>query len=601
MNTMRANMAAIMIGLAVVFLLTMSVGGLVGGANIMDILAGKHPQAFTVVNGEEISYEDFARRLQQEQEAYRQRNGKAPDDRTLARLTDQVWENMVTQTLLRQEVKRRGIKVSEDELRYYFTENIHPVVRQYFTDDKGQFDYQKYQQAVSSPQAAGFFNAAREQVAEVVPIEKLQRRILATVHVSEGEVWSEFLRENTEMDLEYLLVNSSSWKDNELDVTDEDVANYYDLHKDDYHAPETRELDYISFFIQPTQEDTQRIINRLLDIKDEIAHGEKFEDLAAAYSDDPSSTNGGYLGWFGRGRMVPPFEKAAFQAEVGEVVGPVKTRFGFHLIKILNKRKKDGKEEVEARHILLKVVPSSSTKDALRRKLKNVEFLAEEIGFKRAADSLGFKIKHSNKLRAMDNFIAGLGPFQEAVRFAFTHDTTEVSKVLENDTHYALFQLVKINPEGIRSLSEVKASIRRKLLNDARVDAAMRAADSLRQRLDSTSKLATVTLSGRKIDYRRANKVKAKGPIPGLGTFNNVLGWAISAPLNEVSPPLETPRGAVLLRVLNRTQLDSAAYANQQQEIYQKLLKRRQNETWNEFISDLKKKAEIEDNRVRFL
>lgn len=74
------------------------------------------------------------------------------------------------------------------------------------------------------------------------------------------------------------------------------------------------------------------------EIKDKIAKGESFAELAKRKSECPSGKNGGDLGWFGKGRMVPAFEKAAFEAETGAVIGPVKTEFGWHLIKVLDKR-----------------------------------------------------------------------------------------------------------------------------------------------------------------------------------------------------------------------------------------------------------------------
>jgi peptidyl-prolyl cis-trans isomerase C len=70
------------------------------------------------------------------------------------------------------------------------------------------------------------------------------------------------------------------------------------------------------------------------ELKERINGGEQFADLAKKYSSCPSGKKGGDLGWFGRGDMVPEFEKAAFTGKVGDVIGPVRTKFGWHLIMV---------------------------------------------------------------------------------------------------------------------------------------------------------------------------------------------------------------------------------------------------------------------------
>ena len=196
MNKMRDNMAGIMIFLVIVFVLTMSVGGLVGGADITDLLSGNQPNAFTMVNDQELTREVFMRSLQNERENYRERNGSEPTEQQMVQLTDQVWETMVTQILIQQEIKNQGITVSNDELKYYFSENIHPSVRQYFVSEAGEFDYNAYQEAVNSPEAATFWTAMSQQVASIVPVEKLQQKVLSTTQVSDAEVRAEYMKNN---------------------------------------------------------------------------------------------------------------------------------------------------------------------------------------------------------------------------------------------------------------------------------------------------------------------------------------------------------------------------------------------------------------------
>ncbi len=602
MNKMRDNMAGIMIFLVIVFVLTMSIGGLVGGADITDLLGGKQPNAFTLVNGEELTRESFMRALQNERDGYRKQNGSDPSEQQMAQLTDQIWETMVTQILIRQEIEKQGLTVSPEELRYFFTENIHPTVRQYFTDDAGNFDFNAYQEAVNAPEAANFFAAMRQQVAGIVPVEKLQQKVLGTAQVSEAEVRAEFVKANIPFDLDYIFIRSSLWKDNEVEVSDAEIENYYDLNLEDFQQDETRSLQYVSYEIKPSATDTTRAFNRNKDLKTDLLKGAAFDETARLNSEGPSAPNGGYLGWFGKGKMAAPFEEAAFAAKVGDIVGPVVTQFGLHLIKVEATRVKDGQPEVEARHILIEVRPSETTRDKLRRELKNLEFMADEVGFNKAADSLGFELKTSNKLKARDTFISGLGSFQSAVRFAYLSEIGDHSKVMQNTDHFGIFVLESIDPAGPRPLEQAKVTIKRRLTNEKKQALAKAAADELRSSLTADGDWSTAAVEGRDaLSYEEVQGALQSTGIKGLGRYPQIYGYLETADFNTVSPVFDTPRGSVIVRLKGRGDFDEVAYAAQHDELFQKLMSAREGEIWSTYLADLKENAKIVDNRLRML
>lgn len=593
-------MAGIMIFLVVVFVLTMSVGGLVGGANIMDVLSGNQPNAFTLVNGEEISREAFMRALQNERESFRQRNGIEPTDDQMIQMTDQVWETMVSQALIRQAVEDQKITVSEEEIRYFFTENIHPSVQQYFINEEGQFDALAYQNAVTAPEAANFFTAMRQQVAMIVPVEKLQRKVMSTAQVSEAEVRSEFARNNLTYDLDYFLVRSNKWATNEIEISEEAVLSYYEEHLEDYQKEETRKLKFISRNIGATASDTTRALNLINDVKDEILAGNSFESMAQIHSDGPSSKDGGYLGWFGKGRMAAPFEQAAFAAKVGEIVGPIETQFGFHLIKVEDTRN-NGEPEVEARHILVEVRASETTRDNLRRELKNLEFLADEIGFDAALDSLGMEAQESNPLKVKDTFIFGLGSFQSAVRYAFLSDVGAHSQVIQNDNSFAIFSVSEIDEAGDQDFEDVKASIERTLITERKQELAVEAAEGLLPTLETSEDWQAIAVDDDGYNAEEVLGARATASIRGLGRYAEIFGYMSSAELGSVSGVFSTPLGAVVVRLKARSDFDEEAYQAQYDGLYDGLIASRQNEVWNDYISSLREGADIIDNRLRLL
>ena len=602
MNKMRDNMAGIMIFLVVVFVLTMSIGGLVGGADITDLLGGGQPNAFTVINGEELTRESFMRALQNERDNFRQQNGTEPSEQQMSQLTDQVWETMVTQILIRQKIEDQGLTVSTDELKYFFKDNIHPTVRQYFMGEDGVFDFNAYQDAVNSPEAANFFIAMRQQVAAVVPVEKLQQKVLATAQVSEAEVRANFIKTTVAYDLDYLFVRSSLWKDADVEVTEAEIQNYYDLNLEDFQQEETRSLKYVSTEIKATAQDTTRALNLINDIKAEIVGGAAFDESARINSEGPSAPQGGYLGWFSKGKMAPAFEEAAFAAKIDEIVGPVITQFGYHLIKVSASRVVDGQPEVEARHILIEIRPSETTRDKIRRDLKNLEFLADEVGFDKAVDSLGLELKTSNKLRQKDTFVSGLGPFQSAVRFAYLTEDDAHSQVRQNTTHFALFTLDEITPAGPRPLEQASVTIKRRLNNEKKQALAKAEADKLLPALSTNDDWSSVTIPGRDaLSFEKVEGALASSGLKGLGKYPQIFGYLESAKLGSVSPVFDTPRGSVIVRLQARADFDEGAYATQHDELFEKLSRVREGEVWTKYLENLKQDAEIVDNRLRML
>jgi len=602
MNKMRDNMAGIMIFLVVVFVLTMSVGGLVGGADITDLISGNQPNAFTTVNGEELSRENFMRSLQNERENYRQRNGSEPTEQQMAQLTDQVWETMVTQILIRQEIEDQDISVSSEELKYYFSENIHPSVRQYFTSEEGQFDYNAYQEAVNSPDAASFFASMKQQVAAIVPVEKLQQKVLATTQVSDAEVRAEYMKNNIAFDLDYVFVKTSLWKDDEAEISEAEIQNHYDLNVQDYQQEETRVLQVVSTEIKETSSDSLRALNLIKDIQAEIIAGADFAATAQIHSEGPSAPNGGFLGWFGKGKMAAPFEEAAFAAPVGEVVGPVLTQFGYHIIKVESTREVDGQPEVEARHILIEIRPSETTRDKIRRELKNLEFLADEVGFEKAIDSLGMTASTSNKLRQKDTFVSGVGSFQSAVRFAYLSELGAHSNVLQNETHFAIFMLAEISPAGDRPYDQAKVSIKRKLMNEKKQALASEAASTLLGKLNSENDWTNIELADRDgLTYEIVEGARGNTSIKGLGRIHEIFGFLENAKAGSISPVFNTPRGAIIVRLNARSDFDESDFAAQYETLYDNLTKTRQNEVWGKYLESLRENADVMDNRLRML
>lgn len=134
------------------------------------------------------------------------------------------------------------------------------------------------------------------------------------------------------------------------DVTEEEVREYWEENRAGFGSrPETVVFEEIPVQVAPDEEDVEEARQEVERVLTELRAGKPFDAAARQYSDDDTSERGGDLGWFGRGQMVEAFEEAAFTAEPGELVGPVRTPFGFHVIQVFDRRQ----EEARARHVLI--------------------------------------------------------------------------------------------------------------------------------------------------------------------------------------------------------------------------------------------------------
>ena len=130
----------------------------------------------------------------------------------------------------------------------------------------------------------------------------------------------------------------------DVDITEEEIQKYYEENKEMFKSAETVSAKHILV----------DALEQMQEIKTEIDNGMSFEEAAQKYSKCPSAAQGGSLGSFTRGRMVPEFEEAAFKLEVNEISEPIKTQFGYHLIQLDEKSSEDVKSLEESRHMIVK-------------------------------------------------------------------------------------------------------------------------------------------------------------------------------------------------------------------------------------------------------
>lgn len=557
------------------------------------------------VNGQEIDLETFNQTFRNARLNEEQRNGKNLTEEQINNLRNQVWEQLVQRVLLKKEIEKLNIQVTGEDVTNYVRSGLYQQYRDnpnFQTD--GRFDPRKLDEALADDTNRPILLALENQAREELPYVKLQSLIYTSVFVTEQEIRDEFKQQNLKAKIEYLTVPLSAFADYKPETGEEEIRKYYEKNKNDFKNLEMRQLNYVYFSINPTAGDSARVYRRAEEIKAQALAGKDFTALADAESEDPSvASNHGDLGYFERKDMVAEFSEAAFAARPGEIVGPVETNFGLHVIKVVDKKTEDGKEKVRASHILLKFEASSSTIDEAQRQSGLFAEIAREEGFSVAADQLKLEIKKTTEFANNKiGQIPGIGKIESALMWAFSSEKEAVSDVYYTPQGYYVFQIASIKPEGYKPFDEVKELCQNRIDLEKRKNKTREYAEKFAGRVNAGEDFRAIAqsdpegiLQADTTDYFGMNIF-----VPRIGRAPAITANAFNLPLGQPSGALETERGYYFIRVKDRNQFDEEAFSSQREGIRNRLLQQKSRTIFTQWYEKLKEQAKIEDNRYRF-
>jgi len=571
-----------------------------------DYTGGQGPQAVGddvgVVNGEAVSLKDF-------QAALRQAASQMPRDQRADEsvLVRQVWDSYVQEVLLTQEIERLGVQVTDKEIAYYTRMQPPPAVQslESFQTD-GQFDMVKYTQFIGDPNNLkdsnnrSFVMQIEYMLRQQLLNYKLQRLLMSSVQVTPAEVRDFFAERNEKVRIDFVAAPGGAVSDDEVEVVDTDITAYYEENSVKFANPEQVSLSYAYFPKVASAADSQLVAEEIVRLREEILAGADFAELAEVVSDDQgSAAQGGALGTFGRDRMVKPFSDAAFALKPGQLSEPVRTRFGWHLIKVEDKTVEDGEDKVTASHILLNFRSSRSTEDALRDQADEFEAKANEAGFEAALAASGIEATDSGYLQR-DQMVPSLGQGTAwLVNWALSQDVGAVSRVAENERGIWVATVVDKRAEGTLPLEEVRSRIKREVLASKKADVAAEKLREVRQVVESGGSLEEAA-SAAGFEVRQSALFSRAESVPGIGRANSVTAAAFNMDVDELSNVLTIQEGAYLVKLVEREPVDEALFAEQSAQIQQQLLAQRQQEALQGWFVQLYEAAVIEDNRHQF-
>jgi peptidyl-prolyl cis-trans isomerase D len=561
------------------------------------------------INGEEIPLRQFQAALSN---AARQQRAAAAGGGGDGQLVREVWDSMVSEVLIRQQVEEMGIQVSDEELAYFTRLAPPPAVQQLpvFHNEEGAFDAAIYQQFLNDPGThaddsnRAFVLQVEQLIHSQLLNQRLQNLLAETVRITPQELRQHYVEQSEKVTVDYAYVASTTIDESAVNLTEAGIqAQYADMEAQLQH-PEQIRAPFVLFPRIASVADSAAVEAESHRIRREIVDGgADFADMAVAVSDDEvSAPNGGKLGAFARGSMVPEFEAAAFALAPGDVSQPVRTTYGWHLIQTQERLPADDEypeERVQACHILLKFKPSPETEEQALEAAEAFTQLAAERGLSAAAAIEGMEVRDPGWV-AEGGSLAGLGTgTQWIVSRFFSSEIAELSPVGSTDAGYFVATLSDRRPEGFVPLEEARAQVEYSLRTLRRSEMAGERLEPVRQAVLAGQDFATA-VGAAELEVRTGGPFSRTDFVPGAGRGSKFIGAAFDLPSGQVSEVVVQNNGAYLLQLTQRATIDEAAFAAARAEIEAELLQARRNEALQTWFAQIFEGAEIEDNRHLF-
>ncbi len=604
MNKMRSMTSIILYTLILAFIGTIifSWGMNYTGRSVNTTAVGE-------VDGVEIDAKQFDAAFARQMDQYRQQAGGEIADAQRTFIRNQVWEAMIRDVLIRKELTENEIVAADAEIVYRLFNDPPEILKTNpsFLNEQKQFDMAIYQAAINDPSLAEQWAPIESYLRDNLPFEKFQQRLLATVRITEEEIMREYLKNNQNAKVQYIFVDPKVFSSEDIKIEDASVEEYYNQHQEDYKQSEQRAIEYVLLSTKATALDsvnTEAEANRLLQ---RAKDGEDFAEIAETYSEDQGSRDkGGDLGYFGKGAMVKSFEEAAFAAAIGDVVGPVESQFGLHIIKIEDKRlsKKDEKgkrnEEVKARHILLKYEASRKTLNRIR---DDADYLADKAtsgSFEELAKETDGTIKKSGLFTKGSGFVPGLGLNTRISNFVFRGRVGDVGPVEETNDGLIVFKVAEIQSDKIKTLDEVRLLITNKLTSEAQMDKAGDLAQKIYTEVQGGVDFEKIAEQD-SVDTVETDPFNRAGFVTSVGRDPGFIGAAFSLQkVGDISSPVKGTRGYYILKLLEKSEFISQDFLVKRLQVETTLKQRKENEAFSNWYAGAKARAEVKDYRDSF-
>ncbi|MFH0725493.1 MAG: SurA N-terminal domain-containing protein [Pseudomonadota bacterium] len=579
------------------------------------------------VNGEPIEQDEYRQAYNNYIENLRRqfRDNLTPEIIEKLQVKQQVVNGLVTQKLMLQEAKKLNLRVSDEEL----VETIQGIEA---FKTAGSFDNNRYKAIMNQIRMTP--EVFEERHRQDMLIDKLKSMINNGIHVSEGEArqWYEF--NNATVNIAFALFSPEAYKNIEpgdedlkaffdenkasyktetmvkirylqfepekfkekVTMEPADISDYYESFAEEFRTEKTVEARHILLKLAPSSPEAtvESVRQKALTILKEARDGNDFAELAKKHSDDSSKNQGGLLGTFKRGAMVKPFSDKAFSMEAGEISDPVRTEFGWHIIKV---------EKVnEASFLSLEEATQNIREKLVEKKARELAFAAAESAYdivfadgtlEKIAATLKMDLKTTDFFKKNDNPL-NIAEASKVASAAFELDDKAISTVLELKEGYVVLQRIETDPEKIPELAAVQSAVRSDLIKRKQAEKAKSDAEAFLSALKAGTPMdAEAEKYG--IKPVRTGFFKRGAVIPQLGNEREIARVAFELYKDKPLPEsvLQGTKGAYVIQFVERNAPSPDGFAAEKKKIEEQLMTQKEQAYFSQWIEKVRANSKI--------
>jgi peptidyl-prolyl cis-trans isomerase D len=603
----------------------------------MGRIKSKEETIVAKVGGDYITRVEFDRAYQNFYEYYMRIFGEqvSPDLLKGLNIKQQALDQLINTAIIQQGIQQMRLQVSEEELR--------DAILQYPAFQRGgKFDRNLYERFMRS------MGLDIEQFQAMIQRDLMNQRMLTLIGdtgviIAEEEARELYFLENEQINLSFVKISPKAFT-SRVTVTQSDLEGYYAEHREAFRTPAQVTVHYLRFppnaylteaevspqeiqeFYDMNIEQYQRparvrVRHILIAVNPEAgpdvvekaskkaervraearqdAQGADFAALARQYSDDPSASEGGDLGYFSRGEMDPALEKAVFSLGKGEISPVVRTRHGFHVVKVEDvqgaktKRLDEVKEEISS-HVM-----REKAEDLAAIHAEDAAYQAKKQGgLQSYADEAGLQVKEEGPFSAGES-LRDLGPRERFSSMAFTLDLDEVSSAFQDGEDYFVLQVVDRIPPQIPPLEGVSRQVQGALVSSLAQGLAQSTARDLLIAWEKGEGFGDLLRAyGLKVEETGFVKRSSSAP-PGIGPLGEHAGEIATLTLENPWPDdiIEADDCYVVVKLRDVKKVEEKAYEHEKDTYQQQLSSLKGRELLQGWLTVMKKEVDIEINQ----